>query len=161
FTPQAQSVVINTQSQSNLNFPNQSGNNVYSYTGQLTQQYANPVVQVTPILMTQAACDRLVQANFWPAHCFVFDNAENTGMSAAVMFAVTCPDSPGGTCGSNEEQTFFAELGTVFEFKQSENPWFVYPGIFGLLNPFPGWLKGAGPDPLNPCTPPTSGPLFQ
>ncbi|HEX8816965.1 MAG TPA: L-type lectin-domain containing protein [Terriglobales bacterium] len=161
FTPGGQAAVVTTTSQANLNYPNSSGNNVYSYTGQLTQPYSTPVLQVTPILMTQQACDKLVQANFWPAHCFVYANAENTGMDAAVMFSVTCPNSPGGSCGSNTEQDFFAELGTVFEFQQSENPWFVYPGIFGLLNPFPGWLKGAGPNPAQPCVPPASGPLFQ
>jgi hypothetical protein len=161
FTPGSQTAVINTNSQANLNFPNASGSNVYSYTGQLTQQYSTPVLQVTPILVTQAACDKLVQVNFWPARCFVYANAENTGLDSAVMFSVTCPASPGGTCGSTEEQDFFAELGTVFQYQQSENPWFVYPGIFGLLNPFPGWLKGSGPNPASPCTPPTTGPLFQ
>jgi hypothetical protein len=44
---------------------------------------------------------------------------------------------------------------------QSENPYFIYPGIFGPLNPFPGFLKGAGPVATAPCTPPSSGPLFQ
>jgi hypothetical protein len=161
FTPGSQTAVVNTQTQASLNYPNASGNNVYSYIGQLTQQYPTPVLQVTPILMTQQACDKLVQVNFWPAHCFVYANAENTGLDASVMFSVTCPDSPGGTCGSNSDQDFFAELGTVFAYQQSENPWFVYPGIFGFLNPFPGWLKGAGPNAANPCTPPASGPLFQ
>jgi hypothetical protein len=77
------------------------------------------------------------------------------------MFEVTCPQSPGGTCGSSNNQDFFAELGTDFEFSKGDNPFFTYPGIFGLLNPFPGWLKGDnGPDPLHPCTPPATGPLF-
>jgi hypothetical protein len=161
FTPQAQTAVVTTNAPATLSFPNAAGNNVYDYTAQLTQQYPTPVVQVQPILMTQAACDALVQKNFWPARCFVYENAENSGMDAAVMFSVTCPNSPGGTCGSATEQNFFATLGTDFEFLQSENPYFVYPGIFGLLNPFPGFLKGAGPVPTAPCTPPTTGPLFQ
>jgi hypothetical protein len=161
FTPQSQTVVVTTQAPATLSFPNAAGNNVYDYTAQLTQQYPQPVVQVQPILMTQAACDALVQKNFWPARCFVYENAENSGMDAAVMFAVTCPNSPGGTCGSATEQNFFATLGTDFEFLQSENPFFVYPGVFGLLNPFPGFLKGAGPVATSPCTPPASGPLFQ
>ena len=97
--------------------------------------------------------------NFWPARCFVYQNAENTGIDAAVMFELTCPDSPGGVCNNN--QNFFAALGSDFSFEFSDNPYFIDPGIFGLLNPFPGWLKGAGPDPLHPCTPPASGPLFQ
>jgi Legume lectin domain len=160
FTPQAQTAVVTTTSPATLSFPNAAGNNVYSYTAQLTTPYANPVVQVQPILMTAAACDALVQKNFWPARCFVYQNAENTGMDAAVMFAVTCPDAPGGTCGSIAQQNFFATLGTVFSYLPSDNPFFVYPGIIGPLNPFPGWLKGEGPNPAAPCTPPSSGSLF-
>ena len=161
FTPQSQTAVVTTNALTTLSFPNAAGNNVYDYTAQLTQQYPTPVVQVQPFLMSQSACDALVQKSFWPARCFVYENAENSGMDAAVMFSVTCPTSPGGTCGSATEQNFFATLGTDFEFLQSENPYFVYPGIFGLLNPFPGFLKGAGPDPTSPCTPPSTGPLFQ
>ena len=78
------------------------------------------------------------------------------------MFEVTCPESQGGTCGSVNLPSFFAGLGTDFQFSQNDNPFFVYPGQFGIFNPFPGWLKGSsGPDPLHPCTPPSSGPLFQ
>jgi hypothetical protein len=160
FTPQAQSAVVKTGATSTLSFPNAANTIVYDYTARLTS--GSPTdVQVQPILMTQAACDALVQQNFWPARCFVYENAENTGMDAAVMFAVTCPQSPSGTCGSSGNQNFFAQLGTDFQFLQSENPLFIYPGIFGPLNPFPGWLKGAGNDPLHPCTPPTTGALFQ
>jgi hypothetical protein len=161
FTPNTQTALVSTGSQSNLNFENQSQNNVYVYTAQLTS--GSPVaVQVKPILMTQAACDAIVQKSFWPARCFVYDNAENTGMAASVMFEVTCPQSQGGTCGSQQEQDFFAELGTSFEFSYGNNPYFTYPGIFGLFNPFPGWLQGDnGPDPLHPCTPPQTGALFQ
>src|SRR5208337_1683944 len=152
FTPQAQTAVVSTTQQATLSYPNAAGNNVYDYTAQLTAQYPTPVVQVQPILMTQAACDALVQQSFRPARCFVYENAENTGEDAAVIFSVTCPNSPGGTCGSAGDQNFFAQLGTDFEFLQSENPYFIYPGILGPLNPFPGFLKGAGPNPLEPCT---------
>jgi hypothetical protein len=161
FTPQSQSAVVTTNTLATLSFPNAAGTNVYDYTAQLTQQYPTPVIVVQPILMSQSACDAQVQKSFWPARCFVYENAENSGMDAAVMFSVTCPDSPGGTCGSATEQNFFATLGTDFEFLQSENPYFIYPGIFGPLNPFPGFLKGAGPVATAPCTPPSSGPLFQ
>jgi len=161
FVPQSQTAVITTTSPTTLTFPNAAGTNVYDYNAQLTVPYATPVLTVQPILMTSAACNALVQKNFWPARCFVYQNAENSGMDAAVMFAVTCPTSPGGTCGTVAQQNFFATLGTDFEFSYSDNPLLVYPGILGLLNPFPGFLKGAGNDPLNPCTPPTSGPLFQ
>ncbi len=161
FTPGSQTAVVSLNAPAVLSFPNASGVTAYDFTGQLTQSYPTPVIQVQPILMTQAACDALVQVNFWPARCFVYENAENSGMDAAVMFAVTCPDSPGGTCGSAAEQNFFATLGTDFQFLQSENPFFTYPGVDLLLNPFPGFLKGVGPNPLLPCTPPSSGPLFQ
>jgi hypothetical protein len=161
FSPGAQTIVASLNTPAVASFPNAAGNNVYDFTGQLTQPYPTPVIQIQPILMTQAACDALVQVNFWPARCFVYENAENSGLDASVMFAVTCPDSPGETCGSAAEQNFFATLGTDFQFLQSENPLFTYPGVDLLLNPFPGFLKGVGPNPLFPCTPPASGPLFQ
>jgi Legume lectin domain len=156
FTPQTQSVVVTSNTQATVPFQNAAQANVYDYTAQLSN--GAQTVQIKPILMTQSACNAIVQKSFWPAHCFVYENAENSGMDAAVMFEVTCPQSSTGTCSS----TSFQELGTDFEFLQSENPLFVYPGVLGLLNPFPGWLKGdGGPDPLHPCTPPTSGALFQ
>jgi hypothetical protein len=159
FQPGSETAVVSQTQPAVLSFPNASGNNVYDYNAQLTAPYAQPVVTVQPVLMTANACDALVQKNFWPARCFVYANAENSGIDAAVMFELTCPDSPGGVCNNN--QTFFAALGSDFSFNFSDNPYFVYPGILGLLNPFPGWLKGAGPDPLHPCTPPSSGSLFQ
>jgi len=158
FTPQAQTAVVTTTGTSTLSFPNASGNTAYAFTAGLTAPYAQPVVSVQPIPMTAAACDALVQKNFWPARCFVYQNAENTGMDSAVMFAVTCPNSPNGVCNNND--TFFANLGTNFNLLYSDNPFLFYPGLLGPLNPFPGWLKGAGPNAANPCQPPSSGPLF-
>src|SRR5208283_2866484 len=153
FTPGSQTAVVSTTGTTTLSFPNAAGNIVYDYTAQLTSGTPRTVT-VKPILMTQAACDAIVQKNFWPARCFVYENAEDSGMDMAVMFAVTCSQGP---CNN-----FPATLGTDFEFLRSDNPLFTYPGVLGLLNPFPGWLKGElGPDPANPCTPPASGPLFQ
>jgi hypothetical protein len=160
FTPGAQSAVLSTTTTAVLSFPNASGATAYEYTGQLTQSYPTPVMNVQPILMTQAACDALVQVNFWPARCFVYENAENTGLDSAVVFAVTCPDSPGQTCGSAADQNFFAQLGTGFTFLHSDNPFFFYPGFDSLLNPFPGWLKWPLPapsTPLSPISPPAIG----
>lgn len=159
FQPQSQTAEINQTTETDLIFPNASGNNVYNYNALLTAPYAEPVVTIQPILMTQDACDALIQKNFWPARCFVYQNAEDSGIDAAVVFELTCPDSPGGIC--NDNQSFFATLGSDFSFQFSDNPYLVFPGIIGLFNPFPGWLKGAGPDPLHPCTPPAKGPLFQ
>jgi len=159
FQPGAQTAQINQNTETDLTFPNQAGTNVYNYNAQLTSPYAEPVVTIQPILLTQNACNALVDKNFWPAQCFVYENAQNTGIDSAVMFELTCPNSPGGVC--NDNQSFFATLGTDFTFEFSDNPFLVYPGIIGIFNPFPGWLKGAGPDPLHPCTPPSKGPLFQ
>lgn len=158
FTPQAESALITTNAPAVLTFPNASGTPVYSYQAQLTTPYAQPLLQVQPILISPQACNQLVDQNFWPARCFVYENAESMGVDAAVMFAVTCPNSPNQQCNDND--TFFATLGTNFSFLYSDNPFFIYPGVLGLLNPFPGWLKGAGPSSSNPCTPPASGPLF-
>jgi hypothetical protein len=160
FTPGAQSAVLSVGVTSTLSFPNASGVTAYEYTGQLTQLYPTPLMKVQPIPMTQAACDALVQVNFWPARCFVYKNAENPGLDSAVVFAVTCPDSPGETCGSAAVQNFFAQLGTGFTFSYSDNPFFFYPGFDSLLNPFPGWLKWplpAYPTPLSPISPPAIG----
>jgi hypothetical protein len=152
FTPQAQTAVISTTAPATVSFPNASGTNVYSYTAQLTSGTPQTVT-FNPILMSQSACDAIVQKSFWPARCFVYQNAENSGLDEAVMFEVTCSSGP---CNN-----FSAELGTGFEFLLSDNPFFTYPGVIGLLNPFPGWLKGEGPDPLHPCTPASTGALFQ
>jgi Legume lectin domain len=158
FTPQSQTAVVTTTGTSTLSFPNAAGTTAYDFTAGLTAPYAQPVVKVQPVLMTAAACDALVQKNFWPARCLVYQNAENTGLDAAVMFSMTCPNSPNTTC--DDGATFFATLGTDFDFLFSDNPFLIYPGVLGPLNPFPGWLKGEGPNSGDPCIPPASGPLF-
>ncbi|MGA7515234.1 MAG: L-type lectin-domain containing protein, partial [Candidatus Sulfotelmatobacter sp.] len=160
FTPQAESAAVSTTTAAVLPFPNASGATAYSYTALLTQSYPTPVIQVQPILMTQRACDALVQVNFPTARCFVYQNAENTGLDESVVFAVTCPDSPGGTCGSVTDQNFFAQLGTGFSFLYSDNPLFVYPGLDLVINPFPGWIKWPlppSPTPVSPIGPPAKG----
>ena len=158
FTPQAQTAVISQTAQATLSFPNAQGVNEYAYTAQLTAPYATPEIQVQPILITQAACDALVQVNFWPARCFVYANAEGSGENMSVMFSVTCPTSLNGVCGNGTNNLFEATLGTTFNYVQSENPFFVYPGILGLLNPFPGWLKGG--TGTTPCAAIPNTPLF-
>lgn len=157
FTPGAQSAVVSEAALSTLNFPNQAGVNEYAYTAQLTRPYATPEITVQSFLMKPAACDALVQVNFWPARCFVYENAENSGLNMSVVFAVTCNNSLNEVCGSNLAP-FEATLGTTFSLVNSENPFFVYPGIDLLLNPFPGWLKWPlGPNPLSPPSPPAPG----
>ena len=159
FTPQAQTAVVAQGVTSTLSFPNASGNNVYSYTAVLTAPYATPAVTVQPILLTQAACDALVQVNFPTARCFVYQNAENTGLDESVVFAVTCPEASGGMCGSNL-YPFDATLGTGFSFLYSDNPLFVYPGLDLIVNPLPGWVKWPlppSPTPVSPISPPAKG----
>ncbi len=123
FQPGSETAVINQNTETDLNFPNASGNNVYNYNAQLTAPYAQPVITVQPIVISSNACNALVDKNFWPARCFVYQNAENSGIDAAVMFELTCPDSPGGVCSNN--QSFFSALGSDFSFQFSDNPYLV------------------------------------
>ena len=159
FTPQAETVVVSQTAPATVTFPNASGTSVYSYTAQLTAPYATPAVTVQPILLTQRACDALVQVNFPTARCFVYQNAENTGVDESVVFAVTCPEASGGMCGSNVNP-FYATLGTGFSFLYSDNPLFVYPGLDLIVNPLPGWVKWPLPPlptPVSPISPPAKG----
>ena len=132
----------------------------YDYNAQLTQ--GSPVTaNVTAIPVTdQTTCNTILQANpiFQGAQCFVFENASGANTPAApVMFELTCPQSQGGTCGSIQLPTFFAELGTDFSFVKAHNVG------YNPNNPLPGWVKGVGPDPVHPCTqnPNNNPPLFQ
>ena len=124
-------------------------------------------VNIKRILMDQNSCNNLVRKSFaFPTTCFVFQNAgivNNKSVDAAVLFELTCPGSnTGGTCGDlSDNITFNAELGTDFTFTKAENPGFQL--LNATVGPYPGWLKGVGLDPLNPCTPNPDGitPLFQ
>jgi len=113
----------------------------YDYTVHLNTGSATNV-QLTPIIKTQAQCDALVNVNFPGAHCFVYQKAAGDGTNFAAMFELTCPDLPGSECA-----TFDAELGTDYHFDKTFNPG------FNKFDPFPGWLKGRGPDTAHPCTP--------
>ncbi len=153
FTPGAQSTVVAPGVTNILNFPNSDNTAVYSFG--LTGTGTDPtLVTVQPELMTQAACDALVQKNFFPARCFVYQNAVANGQDSSVMFALTC--TPVQTCTSN----FNAELSTGYTISKTDNPFFIYPGIAGLLNPFPGLLKSGESNLQNPCAVPSTGDLF-
>ena len=124
----------------------------YDYTVLLSNNGTPTNVQVTPIIKTRAECDALLQPNFPGAHCFVYQKAAGDGTNFAVMFEAICPDSQTGECGP-----FDAELGTDYHFDKAFNPG------FNNIDPFPGWLKGHGPDTKHPCTPdpdPVNNPLF-
>ena len=161
FTPTAESAVV-TAGGGTATIPFQ--NNAFDYNASLDANAQNPAattVQIKPILIDVAACEKLVQKSFPFTQCFVYQNAAGSGHDSAVLFELTCPGfNAAGTCGDTS-QKFFAELGTDFTFTKAENPGFKFPGTFAILNPFPGWLKGDGGVPGSPCTPPATGALFQ
>lgn len=140
-----------------LNYQGGFAGGGYDYNAELTS--GSPVTaQVNSITVAdQSTCNAIVNPTFPGAQCFVYQNANGTGTNLPVMFELTCPGSPGGTCGSQSQQNFLAELGTDLNFNLGNNP------SFNPNNPFAGWLKGVGPDPLHPCTqyPGNNPPLFQ
>jgi len=157
FTPKAQSVaVVAGGAPAFANFQGGPQNQGYDYNAQLKAGggVTQAAVQILPILISEEACERLVQKSFpYTTQCFVYKNAAGLGVDSAIMFEVTCPgSSQGGECG-NADTLFPAELGTDFTYTKAENPGFRFPGIFGIVNPFPGFLRGQGPDVLHPCTP--------
>jgi uncharacterized repeat protein (TIGR01451 family) len=151
-TPQSLAAISQTQTVSTTQTSFQFQNDAYNYEAKLNSGSAVSVT-VTPILMSQTACNALVQklASFSgtnSASCFIYKDANGPGSDSPVLFEVTCS---GGDCTS-----FDAELGTNFDLAASE------PG-FNTIAPFPGWLKGHGPDLAHPCTPSPDNnpPLFQ
>jgi Bacterial lectin len=132
-----------------LPFNGGTGNQAYDYNAVLTAGgITATTAQVQPILIDRNACNKLVQKKFPLAQCFVYQNAA-PGKDSSVLFSLTCPgSSENGTCG-DVSQDFFADLGSDFTFSKGENPGFQL--LMATIGPYPGWLKGSGPDPLNPC----------
>jgi len=161
----AQSGAINTVTPTVLSFNGGTQNNAYDYNAQLTSGgITSATATINPILMSQKDCDKLVQKSFPLTQCFVYKNAaivNGQSVDASVLFELTCPDQPGGTCGSPQTPDFFAQLGSDFTFTFQENIGFNL--LSSTIGPYPGWLKGTGPDPLHPCTPYPNNwpPLFQ
>jgi uncharacterized repeat protein (TIGR01451 family) len=130
-------------------------------------------VQVNAIPQEQLACNKLVDATFPGAECFAYNSSTGMTPYGAVMFEYTCPGSAtGGTCGSATNIDFVAQLGTDLYFDSTDNPGLFSfsstptPGYYVVPLPEVGWLKGAGPNALHPCTPGTDAlgnpiPLFQ
>ena len=118
----------------------------YDYNAELTS--GSPVLaQVTVIpVVDQSTCNTIVNPSFPGAQCFVYQNGNGPNTPSPVMFELTCPGSPGGTCGTDVNPNFFATLGTDFNFSKALNP------LFNSAEPLVGWLKGVGSDPLHPCT---------
>ena len=157
----------------NPNNPNSGGS---SFSAQTDNSSSYTLTTTEIPIANQAACDAMVQANpifqsaYGGAQCFVYQNAVTAGVDQPVMFAVTCQGS-GGECAT-AVAAFEASLGDEFPFIYPENlnlspndfppdPFLGTTGVTGL--PAIGFLKGAGPDPQNPCTPyPNNNPpLFQ
>jgi len=165
FQPGSQSSAVNTVTPALLSFNGGTQNNAYDYNALLTSGgLTSATVSINPVLMNQNSCNKLVQKSFPPAQCFVYQNAgtvNGQSVDAAVLFEVTCPDQEEGTCGSPDTPDFFATLGSDFTFLFSENVGFRL--LAATIGPYPGWLKGAGPDALHPCTPYPNNwpPLFQ
>ncbi len=142
-------------------FDENNQNSGYNFSAQETNSNQQLQMEVTAIPMTQAACNKLVQATFSGAECFVYQNGGGTGVPASVLFAVTCP--PNGSCGSIANP-FFADLGSQTHFICAENsPLLCGATLTTTTNgpPEVGFLKGEGPDQSNPCTPNANGTLFQ
>ncbi len=151
FYPGAQSGTATTGTTLDLNFDGGTSNGGYD-ANVLLLSGSPETVQVNPITtLTQAECNALVNPTFPGAQCFSYKNGQGPGIDGPVLFEYTCPGSlTGGTCGSASAANFFATLGTDFIFNDAtENPGFYS----NLPLPEVGWLKGAGGNPLNPCTP--------
>jgi uncharacterized repeat protein (TIGR01451 family) len=156
--------------QLNLNYAGGFSNNGYDANVLLAAGSPAQTVQVNEIVQLVGdppSCNQLVQLNpaFKTAQCFVYSNPTTLMQYGTVMFEYTCPgSSTGGTCGSASLPDFAALLGTDFYFDATNDPG-LYSGSPAVVIPLPlvGWLKGAGPDPLHPCTPNPDGvtPLFQ
>ena len=150
FTPQGQTQTLQPGVPATYNFQNSQGQTEYTYQATLNGGSQPTTTTVTPIYMTPAACDALVQATYKGAHCFVYTNlAPNP--DSAVMFEVTCPNLPSEQCNP-----FSANLGTSFTLSSESGV-----NMYNPTDPFPGWLKGFGGVYAHPCTPPQSGTLFQ
>lgn len=148
-----------------LNYAGGVSNNGYDASVLLAAGQPAQTVQVNAIVQQVSdppSCNQLVQLNpaFNTAQCFVYSNPMTLVPYGTAMFEYTCPgSSTGGTCGSASQATFIATLGTDFWFDSTNDPGFYSAGSL----PSVGWLKGAGLDPLHPCTPNPDGvtPLFQ
>jgi|GEM_PF-620071 len=159
FSPnETQTQTVTAGQTTTFNFQGGFDNGGYAYTALLGS--GTTQVQVTPIVMSQAACNALVQKNaaFNTAQCIAYHNADGQNGDFAVMFEVTCPTRPGNECSSTDtSSTFDAELGSDYTFALAANPG------FSKTQPLPGWLKGHALDSTHPCTPNPDNvtPLFQ
>ena len=80
-------------------------NNAYDFQAQLNTGNTPVSAKVVPIVMTEAACNALVQRSYANAKCFVYKNAGGTGTDGAVLLELTCP----GQANPGECNPFDAE----------------------------------------------------
>lgn len=155
FVPQGQTQTLQPGVPAKFSFEN----GAYNYQATLSGNSSPTTTTVAPIYTTSSQCDTLVQQLYPGAHCVVYTNLGTNVQDSPVMFEVTCPDLPNDQCNP-----FTAQLGTEYTLSSSNllNSCINTNSCTGATtDPFPGWLKGAGPDPAHPCMPPQSGALFQ
>jgi uncharacterized repeat protein (TIGR01451 family) len=165
FTPQGQTQTLQPGVPATYNFQNPQGQTAYTYQATLSNNSSPTTTTVTPIYPNTPSypytCDTLIQQTYPGAHCVVYTDL-GTGVSdSPVMFEVTCPNLPQDQCNP-----FSASLGTSYTLSpnNSLNSCINTNSCTGQPNapdPFPGWVKFAGPDSTHPCTPPQSGTLVQ
>ncbi len=163
FTPQGQTQTLQPGVPATYNFQNPQGVTAYNYEATLSNTSSPTTTTVTPIYPNTPnfpySCDALVQQTYPGAHCVVYTNLGTGIPDSPVMFEVTCPNLPGDQCNP-----FTAQLGTEYTLSSSNllNSCINTNTCTGPANdPFPGWVKFAGPDPTDPCTPPESGSLLE
>ena len=160
FAPQGQTQTVTTGQTTTYSF----ADNAYNYTAQLTSG-SPTTTTVTPIYPNTPSfpysCDTLVQETYPGAHCVIYTNLGTGIQDSPVMFEVTCPNLPYDQCNP-----FSATLGTSYALssQNSLNSCVNTNSCNGTptaADPFPGWVKFAGPNSLHPCTPPQSGTLVE
>jgi uncharacterized repeat protein (TIGR01451 family) len=162
FTPQGQTQTLQPGVPATYNFLNPQGQTAYNAQVTLNNNSSPTTTTITPIYPnTQSypySCDTLVQQTYPGAHCVLYTNLGSGVPDSPVMFEVTCPNLPQDQCNP-----FTAQLGTEYTLSSQNglNSCINTNTCTGSNNPYPGWVKGAGPDPEHPCTPPQSGSLFQ
>ncbi len=136
-----------------LNFAGGFSNNGYDASTLLANGSPSFTVQVNAIVQPAGdspSCNQLVNLSFPGAQCFVYSNPITLVPYGTVMFEYTCPGSDTqGTCGAVSNADFIATLGTDFYFDNINDSLFYANSNLPLV----GWLKGSGPNPLEPCTP--------
>jgi len=165
FAPQGQTQTLQPGIPATFNFDNNEGQVAYNYQATLSNNSSPTTTTIAPIYPNTPSfpysCDTLVQETYPGAHCVIYTNLGTGIPDSPVMFEVTCPNLPNDQCNP-----FTANLGSSYTLSTQNalNSCVNTNSCNGQPNapdPFPGWVKFSGPDPLHPCTPPQSGSLVQ